>query len=356
MRFDSTKFVKLIIGIVSYAVVYFAVKYALPLFVPFVAAYILAWCIRPIDGFLKKRFGVKDGTSAFLSLAFVVSVLAVALCGAGINAAGQMGNIVRLWNNCSGDVANQMKHTCSYIEHSMGLGDGTIYHGLVRYAGGFDTADITTKLMGSSVNAAVASVEYIVAVFVVVIAAFYFLKDRDAMAKKRAASPFGREINRIMGSIYATGIAYIKTQAVIMAITAVVCFIGFKIADIKYAAVYAAAVGFLDALPLLGTGVLLLPAALIFAIRRNFRAAVIIVIVFIICYCVREVLEPRIMGKNAGLSPIMTMLTMYVGYKIFGLMGVITGPLSYIAANELTNILINGVGDESDEKVEDNKT
>lgn len=355
MRFDTTKLISLIIGLASYLAVYLAVKYALPLFIPFVAAYVLAWCIRPVAKIFSDRFRMSNGMAAFMSLFFTVVLLASFLCWMGINAAGQVSGLVKTLNRCSGDMINSMKHTCSYIEDSIGLNDGTIYRGVTKYAHGLNTDNITSKVMGSSVNAAVTSIECIVSVFVIVISAFYFLKDRDKLAEKRANSLFGREINRIMGRIYTTGVAYVKAQSVIMLITAVVCFIGFKIAGIRYAAVYAVVVGILDALPLLGTGILLLPTAAIFGLRREIKTAVIIVIVFIICYCVREILEPRIMGKNVGLSPIMTMITMYVGYKLFGLMGVITGPFSYIAANELTNILIKGTGEGYDEEIKDNK-
>ncbi|MBD5135591.1 MAG: AI-2E family transporter [Lachnospiraceae bacterium] len=356
MRFDSAKLVSLIIGLASYIVVYLAVKYALPLFIPFVAAYVLAWCIRPVAKIFSDRFRMNSGMAAFMALFLTVVLVVSFLCWTGINAAGQVCGLIKMWNRCSGDMVNEMKHTCSYIEDSIGLKDGTIYRGVVRYADGFNTNNITSKVMGSSVSAAVTSVECIVAAFVVIISAFYFLKDRDKMAEKRAGSLFGKEINRIMGRIYTTGVAYAKAQAVIMIITAVVCFIGFKMAGIKYSALYAVVVGILDALPLLGIGVFLLPAAAIYALRRQLRTAVIMVVVFIICYCTREILEPRIMGKNVGLSPIMTMITMYVGYKLFGLTGVITGPFSYIAANELANILIKGTGEVYDEEIEDSKT
>lgn len=356
MHLGSTKLINLFIGLGSYLAVYLAVKYALPLFMPFVAAYILAWCVKPVAKFFSDKFRMKSGMAAFMALTITVVSAVSVIYWTGINAAGHMGGLIKMWNRCSGDVINEMKHTCSYVEGKMGLKDGAIYRGVVQYTDGFNTSHITSKVMGSSISAAVSSVECIVSVFVIIISAFYFLKDRDKMAEKRSGSLFGREINRIMGSIYTTGVAYIKAQAVIMVITAAVCFAGFKMAGIRYASLYAVIVSILDALPLLGTAVLLLPAAAIFALRRKFRTSVIIVAVFIICYCVREILEPRIMGKNAGLSPILTMVTMYAGYRLFGLTGVITGPFAYIAANELTKMFINDAGEGIDEEIKNSET
>lgn len=356
MRFHNKKLKVLVTGIISYIIVYLSVKYLLPLFLPFVAAYILAWCIRPVAKMFSKRLKMKNGLAAFLSLVFVLVLIITFLCWTGVEAAGRMSSLIRIWNYCSKDMVTEVKHTCSYIEESVGMEDGTIYEGIAKYADGLNIELITSKVMGKSFRAAVTSVECIVALFVVVVAAFYFLKDRDILAEKRACSTFGKEINRIMGSVYATGLAYAKTQSIIMIITAIVCFAGFKLAGIKYALLYAVAVGIMDALPLLGTGVLLMPAAIIYALRREFVTSAVIVVVFVICYCIREILEPRIMGKNVGLSPIQTMMTMYVGYQLFGITGVITGPFSYIAANELTNILIKCLGEGLHEEIKNSET
>lgn len=130
-------------------------------------------------------------------------------------------------------------------------------------------------------------------------------------------------------------IAYIKTQLVIMLITSVICFIGFMIMKNNYALFIAILVGVLDALPIIGVGILLIPFVIIYIILGNYFKAGVTFIVFVICYLVREFAEPKLMGDQIGISPIMSLISMYVGYKLFGIVGIVTGPIAYVLIDTL---------------------
>lgn len=338
--YDDKK-ITLIAGIISYTAVYVIIRYGLPLFAPFVAAYIFAWSLRPVVNFCVVRLRMKNGSAALVTLAVLSAVIIAIICSVGISTLSGLGKMVTVWSNCQKGIVKDIRQTCCYIENGMGLKDGILFERLGDYAENIDITHLTSKIMCGSVSAAVRSAQWLVFIIVVFIAAFYFIKDKNEMDEKRASSMFGMEINRIIGSIYTTGIAYLKAQMVIMVITFIVCFIGFYFAGIKYAAIYAGIVSVLDALPLLGTGLLILPVAAIYALKGRFVTAIIMTVVFALCYCIREILEPKIMGKNAGLSPVITMVAMYAGYKLFGLLGVITGPFAYIAAREFTDILMD---------------
>ena len=62
----------------------------------------------------------------------------------------------------------------------------------------------------------------------------------------------------------------------------------------------------------------------------NYFNAIVILLAFVVCYFAREVLEPRLMGNQIGITPLMTIASMYVGYKVFGIIGVVLGPICYI--------------------------
>lgn len=339
MQEYNNKKITLIAGIISYITVYIVVRYGLVLFAPFVVAYLVAWCIRPVFRLFVTRARMKNGAAAFTVVIIVVLLLLGVMCGLGIKTLSGIEKLASVWSIYKNGVMSDVKQTCCYIENGIGLKNGVVYNMLVECVGNVDVTHMTSRIMYGSVSAARISAEYLVFVIVVLVSAFYYIKDKEIIDKKRDSSLFGTEINRITGSIYTIGIAYLKAQIVIVVITFIVCLIGFYFAGIKYAAIYAAIVSVLDALPLLGTGLFILPVAVVYALKRKYITAVIMVIVFILCYCIREVLEPKIMGKNVGLSPVITMAAMYTGYRLFGLFGVITGPFAYIAARELTEII-----------------
>ena len=89
-------------------------------------------------------------------------------------------------------------------------------------------------------------------------------------------------------------------------------------------------IGFVDALPILGSGTVMIPWAIITALDGDLRLAVSIFILFVIMSVVRQFLEPRLVSKHIGTHPIFTLIAMYTGFKIFGVFGLIIGPIVLI--------------------------
>lgn len=336
----------LIVTIISYASVILIFKYGLAVILPFVIAYLLAWCIRPVNRVLVDRIHIPNGLSAAISLFLVTGAIGYGTFLILKSLALQFGQFASRWNSYSNEVSSSIKYACRCAEHFTGLKKGIIYYKINTCIDRFNFDSIIDSIVDCSISGAVVVIDLIVMVFLILIASYYLIKDKDKHDYCEKRFVFGLEINRIKGRIYKVGVAYLKTQLILMAITSVICYIGFEIAGIEYALMFAVITGFLDSLPLIGIGVVLIPAVILYALKKAFIKALIILIVFIICYCIREIFEPRIMGKNVGLSPLVTMITLYAGYKVFGLIGVITGPFVYIIANELREIIMESSGDD----------
>ena len=93
--------------------------------------------------------------------------------------------------------------------------------------------------------------------------------------------------------------------------------------------------GLLDALPIIGTGTFLYPAALFLFLKGNGAAAVGCVVLDLVTSVLREFLEPRLLGGRLGISPIAVMASVYIGVFLFGGFGVFLGPLAFSTAYEL---------------------
>ena len=91
--------------------------------------------------------------------------------------------------------------------------------------------------------------------------------------------------------------------------------IGF---NIKYPMLAALAIGFVDALPILGSGTVIIPWAIISAVNGDIKLAVGLLIVYAIIIITRQLLEPRIVSKHIGIHPIFTLIAMYTGFKLYG--------------------------------------
>ena len=93
--------------------------------------------------------------------------------------------------------------------------------------------------------------------------------------------------------------------------------------DVVYDAVW----GLPGLILLIGTGIVLIPLALVRLVSGHVGQAVVCVILYACCAFLRELLEPRLIGKRAGIAPIAVVISVYAGIRLFGLWGILKGPL-----------------------------
>ena len=103
--------------------------------------------------------------------------------------------------------------------------------------------------------------------------------------------------------------------------------VGFLLLRISYGPLWAALVALVDAVPLLGTGTVLIPWALVEVLRGNYFMAAGLTGIYVATAVTRAVLEPRLVGRQLGLDPLLTLLALYAGYQIWGILGMIAAPM-----------------------------
>ena len=137
-----------------------------------------------------------------------------------------------------------------------------------------------------------------------------------------------REITKNLGG-------YLKAQMILILVSFVISVIGLYIfkfvgMNVKYPLLIALAIGFVDALPILGSGSVMVPWAIISALNGDLRLGVAILILWIIMSLVRQFLEPKVVSGKIGIHPIFTLIAMYTGFKVMGVMGMLVGPIVLI--------------------------
>ncbi len=121
-----------------------------------------------------------------------------------------------------------------------------------------------------------------------------------------------------------------------MGIVMLLCTLGIWISGSSESPVLAGiGTGFLDALPVFGTGAVFWPWILIRVIQKEYTSAVILAVTYGVCVFAREFLEPKLIGERLGVLPIVVLMSVYVGVKLYGLGGILLGPLSVLLIREL---------------------
>ena len=124
---------------------------------------------------------------------------------------------------------------------------------------------------------------------------------------------------------------WLKAQLLLLAMTCCLLLIGFLLLQVPFWPVWAVLVALVDAIPMLGTGTVLIPWALIEILQQQPWRAAGLLALYAVTLVTRTVLEPRLVGKQVGLDPLMVLISMYAGYRLFGVFGLLLAPLAAAA-------------------------
>ena len=119
----------------------------------------------------------------------------------------------------------------------------------------------------------------------------------------------------------------IRSYALIMSITFVELSVGLGIIGVDYFILVALAIAIFDILPVLGTGGIMIPWAVITAILGDYPMALKLIVLYLIITVVRNIIEPKIVGGQIGLHPVVTLASMFVGVQLLGAVGLFGFPI-----------------------------
>lgn len=123
---------------------------------------------------------------------------------------------------------------------------------------------------------------------------------------------------------------YVKAQLVIMNIVGVLAAATLGLCGIRNGILWGLLAGLLDALPFIGTGVVLVPLGIQQLFYGSYGRAVVCLLLYVACIVIRELLEPKLIGQRVGVPPIAILLSLYAGIQLFGVWGIVEGPLGFV--------------------------
>lgn len=158
-----------------------------------------------------------------------------------------------------------------------------------------------------------------------------------------------KKIGIHLREIIATLGNYLKAQVTLIIVSFIICLIGlfiFKIIglNVQFPLMVALGIAFVDALPILGSGTVMIPWAIIEAIQGDIKLGIFIIVLWVIMTIVRQLIEPKIVSGKIGIHPIFTLIAMYTGFKFIGVMGMLIGPIVLIILkNVYASLIDNGI-------------
>lgn len=312
-------------------------QYLLPILFPFVLAFLIAWLMNFPITYLHKRLHLPRVVSAAaLTALFAVTVFGISvLCGTGIvscmkSIAEKLPSIFNL------DILPGLEYLFSWVEHLVVSIDPVIGTALEAMIDSLFTglSNGVLQICSSILNALGSMVVLLPSVFmkttITFIATIFIAKDfemiRNFLIKlipenhKIILQEFRRFFGRTVPKC-------ILSYVLIFAITFLELWIGFWLLHIQGGALLALIVAILDILPVLGTGTFLIPWAVIAMIQGNIAFGCKLLLMYLIITVIRNMLEPRLVGRQMQLHPIITFAAMLLGIHFFGIVGLFGVPL-----------------------------
>lgn len=297
------------------------------LLLPFIIGYVLSKLVNPIANLLQKKLKIPRGVSAIIVIVLVIGGVAALV----YLAASKLKNQVDILYFKNPDFKTYLETHYSYaIEKLMEIYDGLPKAVKDAMTGMFsNSGSATDVVMNYATRFLKAMPNAFVAIIVSILSLYFMVSDStsitaliDKVFKTHTSKSalVWSQIRRYVGG-------YVKAQLIIMSITATIMTVWFLGLHIRYAVLIAVGIAFLDALPVFGSGLILWPWAAMSFLNGDMRLGVCLILVFASIALTRHLIEPKLVSTNVGMNPLLTLMSMYIGYRMLSVGGLIAGPL-----------------------------
>lgn len=325
-------FTNFLVFLVILVAVFFVVPRFLKFFLPFVVGWIIAMIANPLVKFMERKLKIvrKHGTVLIIVLVLALVIFGVYI--AGLNIFRQVASVVE----DIPQIAESFQEDWSDIQKNLSVVYEKLPENLqTRLSEMYDNVVVSLgEMVGNlgvpTVNAVGSFAQNIpsalISVIMTVLSSYFFIADKENIetaVKKSIPKSVKKYLRLIVDEFKRIVGGYFAAQLKIMCIVMVLLFMGFLILRIKYAILLAILIAILDMLPFFGTGTALCPWAIFKLLSGDYTVAVGLLVIYGITQLVRQLIQPKIVGDTIGLDPLATLVFMYIGYKLWGVLGMI---------------------------------
>ncbi len=171
-----------------------------------------------------------------------------------------------------------------------------------------------------------------------IISSFFFMKYSDLVDKtlvKFIPNIVKKQYARVKASGLKVVTGYFSTQFKLMGITFVISLISLSYLKINYFLLFAIGIALIDMLPFFGSGFFLWPMIVYYLILGDYITAIILAITYVVIFFTRQFLEPRLLGDKLEVNPLLTLMAMYIGLQVIGVIGLLLGPFTLILVKHI---------------------
>ena len=311
--------------------------YVAPLASPFIIGFFIAWVLQKPIRFLRRKLSIPDKMTAILAVLLFYATIGVLISLASVKAFSEIGSLIAmvptfysvhvqplLW-----DVLTGMEIAFLDMDPSLAATLEDLTRQFLQSLGERVTG-WAMAAMGIISGIASSLPALFIKIVLMIISTFFIAVDYERLTGfcMRQLSDKGKNLFlQIKEYLVGTLWVCVRSYALIMSITFVELSILLTFIGIEHSVIVAFCTAIFDILPVLGTGGIMVPWAVLTAISGNWILGLKLFIVYIIVTVVRNIIEPKIVGGQLGLHPVVTLCSMFVGVQLLGAIGLFGFPI-----------------------------
>ena len=318
----------------------------LSLFAPFLVALVTAALLNPLVKWFQRRLGLSRPILAGLLMILVFGALGGAIVFLGYAVVSELVSLAQNWQGLLDGLQGALRQTEELLARLLTLVPPqfnemveSVTDGLLQWLS-TATPNLLNTLVNYTTNKAMGVPSFVVALVIFLLATFFLTADYPYL-RSRAAQGMGEGLLHFCRQVRSTALGafggYLKAEFLLSVGVFFILLVGFLIIRQPYGLLLALGLAVLDFIPIIGAGTVMVPWAFIALFTRDYSTAIELMAIWGVIALFRRVMEPKFVGDQTGLSPILSLVSIYVGMKVGGVLGMILGPICLL-------VLMNLVG------------
>lgn len=318
------------------------------LLLPFVLGLVVAWVLNPVVRWLQRRLSISRKVISLVVIALIFCILGGALFGLLWAAVSEVRNLFTNWNAVTDAFLAMLSNVNGWIEglarflpDGVNLSLDSLFTSLAGWVQSLDISGWLANLAGRAPSLVSGVSGFVVGVIVFLMASYFITGDYPRL-RFLVTDRMPADVRKFWGSVRTIFMeafgGYLKSQLILTLGVFVILSVGFTVTGQSYGLVLAGALSVLDFIPIIGSGTVMVPWMVIDIITGEYGHAVGFAVIWGLVVLFRRVAEPKILGDQTGLSPILSLLGIYAGMRLGGVPGMIVGPLLILVCINLAKL------------------
>lgn len=338
-RFDFKKLYFILYIVLVLIVVYLLFKLGIFLF-PFTLALFFSIMTQPFSRFLEKKLKFSQKIATIVSIVLFLVIFLGFISLSALRLSGEIYKLSINLNKYSKEAQNLWNTAIDKVYSLLGYFPEGFDEQVKNSINGF--IRMGTSKLGSFINSLINFITSIPTIIlyicITILSTFFISLDKNkimAFLEQQFPKSWIKKVYNIKREMFNVLGSYIRAQIILMTICFFELLISFNILsflkfNLQYPLIFSIVICIIDALPILGAGAVLLPWSLISFVTGDINLGLALLIIYFLVLSVRQMLEPKLISQNLGVHPLVTLISMYSGFKFFGVIGFLIGPVVMI--------------------------